>query len=228
MAVRWEPVTLATGTLEQMDLDALASLYQPGELGELQLYLRIDLEESDRPDVEAAVLELDQQLLSRGAKPWPGEGTIASLNWGNRTVYLRFTNNPFFLALAGALVAAATIIVGLAAMVNVMEDLGVPLPEVITSWADAITVAVAIALVVLVLRRFGIPLSLLAVGGFLIFALLQPDFAWKAIKWVARQVTDVIGGILDAFLRSEAAVPLLMVAAGGVGVYLVARRDRNG
>ena len=168
--------------------------------------------------------ELDQALLDRDAKPWPGEGTIASLHWDNRVVILRFTNNPFFVALAGLLVQAATVIVTLAALVRVMNDLGIPIPSVINTWADAIITAGAIAVIVLILRRFGIPLSLLAVGGFLIFTLLQPDFAWKAIKWLLKTIMDPIGDILKKFVQSDAAVPLLMVGAGVVGAYLVVRR----
>lgn len=209
------PVVLAEGTPEELaGLEILDELYEEGDLGELQLFIQA-VPEDGKADVEAAVEELDQALRERGALPWPGATRIASLDWPNRTVIFRFEQGVAFLAvLAAALVSAATAILAIALVVQSLERLGIPIPDVITDVADAIALAGTIAVGAILLRRLiPIPLSLLIGGGFLIFALLRPDLAWRAIKWVAERALDILErlGLQPA--------PLLMgLAAGAVSL----------
>ncbi len=212
---------LAQGPASGLDLiPTIDSLFADGDLGEVDLFLRPDLSDSDRSDVEQGVAELEMELLAAGALPWPGRSSIAILDWEKKTVRFLFLQGAAFLVVfASVLIKVATIVLAISLLVQGLEALGVPVPASISNITDAVSLIGAIAGGILLLRRFGIPLSILIPSGLLIFALLNPDIAFRILKWIAGTLGPALG----------INIPLL-VAAGvlGVGGLVLAAQGRGG
>lgn len=188
------PVVLGEGTPEELDnLDVLDTLYEEGDLGELQFFLQ-DKADDMRPEVEDSLEELEQELIGRGALPWPGATRITSIDWSTRTVSMRFVQGVGVLALVAAILLAVTYAALFANIfVRALEDFGIDVPDRIENVTDAAGLIAAIAGSIWILRLFlPIPLTWLIGGGLLIFTLLRPDFAWRALKWVGEQAMELM------------------------------------
>lgn len=212
---------LASGPASGLDIiAAVDNLFVDGDLGEIDLFLRPDLRDSDRADVEEGIAELEMELLAAGALPWPGRSTVAILDWDNKTVRFLFLQGvAFLLVLAGVLIKVATIVLAISLLVQGLETLGIPVPASISNLTDAVALIAAIAGGIVLLRRFGIPLTLLIPSGLLIFALLNPDVAFRILKWAKELLVDVFGPNI-----------LLLIAAGvlGIGGLALAAQGRGG
>ncbi len=203
------PVVLAEGTPEELEnLDVLDHLYDEGDLGELQFFLQ-ERAKDMRAEVEESLEELELDLIDRGALPWPGATRITSIDWSTRTVSLRFQQGVAFLALL-ALVLMTLISAALTFSIFVtgLEMFGIDVPDRIENIADVAGLIAAISAGVWLLGAFlPIPLPFLIGGGLLVFTLLRPDLAWRALKWVGEQVMS----LLD---KLGLHVPELAMAAG--------------
>lgn len=208
---------LAVGRVEDLAVvQQINDLFVDGELGEIQLFLQRDLDNSDRSDVAASVAELEQQMVDADVKPWPGRTKVVELDWPNRQVRVLFLQNtPALLAIIPIIISAATIALALSVLVDLLVQLGVPVPGVIVDIADAVTLVALIATGILILRRFGLPLTLLIPGGLLVFALLSPETAFRVLKWTRETLGAALG--LDPLLLGGAA------ALGIGGLFLVTR-----
>lgn len=215
------PQVLAEGPPEQLEnLGILDTLYKEGDLGEFQLFLQAD--DGMRSDVEQAIEELERELRAQGSLPWPGAARIASLDWPDRTVSLRFQQGtPLLLVLGGVLVAlaAAAVTAFPDPVVSALRAIGVDTsPEVVATVAGAVTLILGL----LILRGLPvfslIPLGLFIVGGLLIFTLLRPDLAWRAIKWVGQQVVGLLERLGMNPIPLAAAVGALVL---GGGLFLI-------
>lgn len=210
-------MVLAEGTPKELEnLDVLDTLYDEGDLGELQFFIEAD--EGMRGDVEEAMDELETQLLDRGALPWPGAARIASLDWPNRTIALRFQQGlGLMLTLGGILVAvaAALVMVFPEPVASALGAMGIDVsPEAVATVAGAVSLVVGlIALRGLPIFRL-LPLGLLVVGGLLIFTLLRPDLAWRAIKWVGQQVVGFLERLGMNPVKLAAAIGGLVLGGG--------------
>ncbi len=219
------------------DLEAINGLFQEGELGELQLFLRPELSDADRREVQEAVAELEAELEEEGALPWPGRSRIAELDWPNRTVRFFFQQGfPALLAILAIVLRVAAFALTIPLLVELLQSIGVSVPSSIEDVGGAVALIVAIAGSILVLRRLGLPLTLLIPGGLLVFALLQPDIAFRVLKWAREAVERAFGfdpllvgggavaalvGVGLAAQGRGAAVPLgLGVAAAGAGLAI--------
>lgn len=232
----WEQVLLAEGGPETLaDLERLDAFYDEGDLGEVQLYLQVDLPDSYEADVRRSLDELESQLRLRGAEPWPGEPRISSLDWPNKTVFLRFRQAaPFLLALGALLVALATIALGLALVLRSLDAVGVPVPEAVLDVADAVFLLAAIIAGIILLRRVPfvgrfLPLGALVGGGLLIFVLLAPDLAVRLFKWAWREVVlPVLRRVGEELVeRVGPVLGLLALALGGLLVFQALPRERE-
>ncbi len=207
------PVVLAEGTLEEMEnLEVLDALYDEGDLGEFQLFLQ-ERAKDMRGEVEESLDELEQELISRGALPWPGATRITTIDWSTRTVSMRFVQGAGVLILVAAiLLTLITAALTFSIFVSGLSAFGVPIPESIENIADVTGLLAAIVGGIWVLGAFlPIPLPFLIGGGLLIFTLLRPDLAWRALKWVGEQAMS----LLD---KLGLHVPELAMAAGA-GVF---------
>jgi|GEM_PF-3015508 len=207
------PLVLAEGTPEELEnLDVLDSLYDEGDLGELQLFLQENAS-GMREEVEESLDDLEQELIDRGALPWPGATRITSIDWSARTVYLRFQQGVGLMVVLGmVLLTLISAALAFDIFVTGLESFGIGVPERIETIADAAGLIAAIAAGIWLLRVFlPIPLPFLIGGGLLIFTLLRPDMAWRALKWVGQQALS----LLD---KLGLHVPELAMAAGA-GVF---------
>lgn len=207
------PVVLAEGTPEELEnLDVLDSLYDEGDLGELQLFLQENAS-GMREEVEESLEELEEELISRGALPWPGAPRITSIDWSTRTVSLRFQQGVGLLVVLGMLlVTLISAALAFDIFVGGLEIFGIHVPERIVTIADAAGLVAAIAAGIWLLKVFlPIPLPFLIGGGLLVFTLLRPDLAWRALKWVGEQAMS----LLD---KLGLHVPELAMAAGA-GIF---------
>lgn len=207
------PIVLAEGTPEELEnLDILDSLYDEGDLGELQFFLQ-DQANDMRTEVEESLDELEEDLIGRGALPWPGATRITSIDWSTRTVTMRFQQGvAFLIVLAMVMMTLISAALTFSIIIAGLESFGIDVPDTIENIADAAGLIAAISAAIWVLGAFlPIPIGLLIGGGLLVFTLLRPDLAWRAIKWVGEQALD----LLD---KLGVHVPELAMAAGA-GIF---------
>lgn len=214
---------LSQGTIQQLStLDEVNTLFEEGDLGELQLFLRNELEDSDRADVEDAIEEMEAELMNQGALPWPGRDRIATLDWPNRTVRLLFQQGfPLLLVLIAVMVIAAGLAVFTDEIADALRRVGIPVPESVETAVQATALFVAIATSIFLLRGLGLPLIALLGGGLLIFVLLSPETAFRVLKWSRETLGPAIG--FDPVQAGIGAVlgvggVLLLTQGGGFGV----------
>lgn len=203
--------TVVEGRIEDLALaETINRQFEEGDLGEVQFFLREELDNGDRGDVEKAMEELERQLIEGGALPWPGATRIAHLDWPNRTVRLLFMQGvAFLLVLVPTIIRIALIVASLPLLVDVLKLVGIPIPESVESIADALGLIGLIAASIFILRRLGLPLGLLIPGGLLIFALLAPETAFRVLKWSRDLIKEALG--IDLLLVGLGAA----LAAGG-------------
>ena len=97
-ATKLVPRTLAQGSLETLDLEEINKYYDEGDICELQLFLRDNI---DRDEAEEAVVALEMDLFRKGVLPWPGQTRLLFLDWENRTVHYYWQQGfPGLLAIA--------------------------------------------------------------------------------------------------------------------------------
>ena len=93
-----------------------------------------------------------------------------------------------------------------------LEIFGIDVPDRIENIADVAGLIAAISAGIWLLGAFlPIPLPFLIGGGLLVFTLLRPDLAWRALKWVGQQALS----LLD---KLGVHVPELAMA-GGAGIF---------
>lgn len=200
---------LGTGRVGDLtSLDQLNTLFQEGDLGEIQFFLRRDLADEDRGDVEDAIAELEAEMAEQDILPWPGRNRIALLDWPNRTVRLLFLQGfPALLALIPIIIRVAVVVATIPLLLDALNQIGVPVPEDIGTLAQAVLTIAAIAAGILLLRRLGLPLRFLIPSGLLVFALLAPETAFRVLRWSRDTIQSAFG--ID---------PLLAVLGAGVGI----------
>lgn len=205
---------LATGRVGDLtSLDQLNTLFQEGDLGEIQFFLRRDLGDEDRADVEEAIAELEAEMAAEGILPWPGRTRIALLDWPNRTVRLLFLQGfPALLALIPIIIRVALIVATIPLLVDLLGQIGEVVPDDIGTIGQAILTIAAIVTGIVLLRRLGLPLRFLIPSGLLVFALLSPETAFRVLRWSRETVQRALG--FDPLLVGIGAA----VAIGGVFV----------
>lgn len=213
---------LGTGRVGELtSLEQLNALFQEGDLGEIQFFLRRDLTDEDRGDVEDAIAELEAEMAEQDILPWPGRNRIALLDWPNRTLRLLFLQGfPALLALIPIIIRVAVVVATIPLLVDLLNQIGVSVPEDIGSLAQAVLTIAAIAAGILLLRRLGLPLRFLIPSGLLVFALLAPETAFRVLRWSRDTVRSAFG--VDPLLAG------LGAAVGIGGVFLGSRLGTGG
>lgn len=211
---------LRQGTIGNLSqIEQVNAMFEEGEFGELQLFLRDGLTDDDRPDIEESIAELELMLIETGALPWPGRRRIAELDWPKRTVRFFFLQGaPFLLVFAVVMIAAAAIAAFTDEIADVLRSVGIDVPASVENTVQAAALFVLIAGAVFLLARTGIPLFILIPGGLLVFALLAPDTAFRILKWSREAVQDTLGiDILPVAAGVALAAGGLFVASRGGG-----------
>lgn len=223
--------TVVEGRIGDLALaETINRQFAEGDLGEVQFFLRDDLTNGDRGDVEKAMAELEKELIEGGALPWPGATRIAHLDWPNRTVRLLFLQGAaFLLVLVPTLIRIALIVASLPLLVDLLGIIGVTVPQSIDDISGALGLIGAIAVGILLLRRLGLPLTLLIPGGLLIFALLAPETAFRILKWSRDALKEALGIDLlivglgaalaagGAFVATRGGTPAVLGGVAGIG-----------
>lgn len=207
------PQVLAQGTPEELrNLDILDTLYQEGDMGELQLFLTSDI---PLAEAQRALDNLEEALQEQGVVPWPGRTRIGEIE--GHTVRLLFVKRfglPGILVLV--LVAAVSAIVARfpGPVIAALRAVGIDAsPDAVRAIAGAVAVITGlIALRGLPLFSL-IPMSLFMVGGLLLFIYLA---GWRALKWVAEQAL----GVLEK-LGLDPKKLLMGLAVGAVSMVLL-------
>lgn len=213
---------LGTGTVGNLtSLDQLNALFQEGDLGEIQFFLRKDLGDEDRADVEEAIAELEAEMAAEDILPWPGRNRIALLDWPNRTLRLLFLQGfPALLALIPILIRIGFIAATIPVLLDLLEQIGITIPGDVGTLGQAVLTIAAIAAGILLLRRLGLPLRLLIPSGLLVFALLAPETAFRVLRWSRDTIQEAFG--IDPLLAG------LGAAVGIGGVFLGSRLGTGG
>ena len=209
---------MGSGTLKEIGkLENINKLYQPGDIGEMQLFLGSNAESLN--DVNDAAVELEKNLREQGMKPWPGRSKIVLVDWNARTVRLLFeatspkgVSGPRGVGILpviavggvmGAMMLASKIAFGISALIIVLNTIpGITVPSRITKIADAVLLITSMGAAYKILRNAKL-LRFLPGGakvwlfgsGLLIFVLLKPGLAWKALKYVTEKAADVLPDI---------------------------------
>jgi len=242
-----EPVVVArisTDDFSGLDqLDEAIEKFQPGDLGQINLPLDPEIAVGEeRQSFESDTSQLNNELLSSGLQPWPGETRIAELDWKNRSVRLLFRTagtvtrrgdiqltpavDPYYGMdygiFANVVRMTATRMGGQAAMRTLATSTGRTLRPVGARASLATqrrAIQTARASYKQGLRRgrftFTLPsLRLLVGGGALIFFALAPGKFIELLKWVGSKVGEAAK---DA---AKAAADAAKDALGGIGQAL--------
>ena len=178
-------------------------------------------------------------------KPWPNRRDIVMVDWPAKTVRLLFeatsagsgvrgVPQPVGIipviglgAVIGAMMLASRIAFGISALLTALKILGVPIPDRISRIADAVLLITSMGFAYKALRasRFArfVPKRLLLGGGLLIFILLKPGTAWKALKYTVKKAAGAAKAAAAAILPMELLIPV--VAVGGLLVFMLVRRS---
>jgi hypothetical protein len=230
---------MGSGTLKEIGkLENINKLYQPGDIGEMQLFLGSNAESLN--DVNDAAVELEKNLREQGMKPWPGRSKIVLVDWNARTVRLLFeatspkgVSGPRGVGILpviavggvmGAMMLASRIAFAISAGIVLLNMIpGVTVPSRITKIADAVLLITSMGFAYKALRaskmfRF-VPKRFLFGGGLLIFVLLKPGAAWAAFKYLTKGAKKLLPDFPNLG-------PLLIVgtAVGGLLAFTMLRR----
>jgi len=212
--------SMGQGSLKDIGkLENINRYYKPGDIGEMQLFLGPNADSLS--DVQQAAVELEENLRKQGMKPWPGRSKIVVVDWNARAVRLLFeatavkgVNGPAQQGVGiipviavggvmGAMMLASKIAFGISALIIVLNTIpGITVPSRITKIADAVLLITSMGAAYKILRNARL-LRLLPGGakvwlfgsGLLIFVLLKPGLAWKALKYVTEKAADVLPDI---------------------------------
>jgi hypothetical protein len=235
---------MGSGTLKDIGkLENINRLYKPGDIGEMQLFLGQNA--TDKGEVDKAARELESSLRKEGMKPWPNRRDIVTVDWPAKTVRLLFeavaapsgsgvrgVPQPVGIipviglgAVLGVMMLASRVAFGISALLVVLSKLGLPIPDRVSRIADAVLLITSMGFAFKALRasRFArfIPRRFLPVllgGGLLIFVLLKPGAAWKALKYVVKKAAEAAAAIFPM----ELLIPV--VAVGGLLAFMLVRR----
>ena len=218
---------MGSGTLKDIGkLENINRLYQPGDMGEMQLFLGPNA--TDRVEVNEAASELEKNLRKQGMKPWPNRREIVTVDWPARTIRLFFEAvavssgsgvrgvpqavgiSPVIGlgAVIGALMLASKIAFGISLILTALKAFGVPIPDRISRISDAVLLVTSMAFAYRYLRGVKflgkairmIPKRYLLGAGLLIFVLLKPGTAWKALKYVFRKAKEALPDMPNPWL----------------------------
>jgi hypothetical protein len=212
--------SMGQGSLKDIGkLENINRYYKPGDIGEMQLFLGPNADSLS--DVQQAAVELEENLRKQGMKPWPGRSKIVVVDWNARAVRLLFeatavkgVNGPAQQGVGiipviavggvmGAMMLASKIAFGISALIIVLNTIpGITVPSRITKIADAVLLITSMGAAYKILRNAKL-LRFLPGGakvwlfgsGLLIFVLLKPGLAWKALKYVTEKAADVLPDI---------------------------------
>ena len=216
--------SMGQGTLKEIGkLENINRYYKPGDIGEMQLFLGPNADSLS--EVQQAAVELEENLRKNGMKPWPGRSKIVVVDWNARAVRLLFeataakgVSGPAQQGVGilpviavggvmGAMMLASKIAFAISALIVVLNMIpGITVPSRITKIADAVLLITSMGAAYKILRnaRWAKPLmrmlpggatAWLFGGGLLIFILLKPGLAWKALKYVVEKAADALPDI---------------------------------
>ena len=230
--------SVGSGTLKDIGkLENINRYYQPGDIGEMQLFLGPNA--TSLSDVNEAATELEENLRKQGMKPWPNRSKIVLVDWNARTVRLLFEATPAkgvrgpspigvipviaVGGVVGAMMLASRIAFGISALITALNMIpGVTVPKRIAQIADAVLLITSMGFAYKILRgnrllRRISPKWIFG-GGLLIFVLLKPGTAWKAFKYTAGKVKDALPDVNFG--------PLMIagLAIGGLFAFTMFRR----
>ena len=231
--------SVGSGTLKDIGkLENINRYYQPGDIGEMQLFLGSNA--TSLSDVNEAAVELEKNLREQGMKPWPGRSKIVLVDWNARTVRLLFeatsargVSGPQGVGIIpviavggvlGAMMLASRIAFAISAGIVLLNMIpGVTVPKRINQIADAVLLITSMGFAYKALRaskmfRF-VPKRFLFGGGLLIFVLLKPGLAWKAFKYVAKKAKEALPD-----LPNLGPLVIVGVAVGGLLAFTMLRR----
>ena len=213
--------SMGQGTLKEIGkLENINRYYKPGDIGEMQLFLGPNADSLS--EVQQAAVELEENLRTQGMKPWPGRSKIVVVDWNARAVRLLFeataakgVSGPAQQGVGilpviavggvmGAMMLASKIAFAISALIVVLNMIpGITVPSRITKIADAVLLITSMGAAYRILRNARwvkpfmriVPKRYLFASGLLIFVLLKPGLAWKALKYVTEKAADVLPDI---------------------------------
>ena len=232
-----QPRLVATVDVEELsNLEYVDRHFEPGEHGEVRLFLDRDMATQDeRYGISRAADELEVELLREGMQPWQGE-PLVELDWNARTVHIRFvafeTDTPqgspsaFVMAaflIAPVMIRGAGFLVrsrGVASLLAKVPWVG-KLPTVVsrTPGASKVFSLVRKARKVPIVGK-ALGFAEIAGAGAAIWVMLDTNQRIEILKWpgkIARKATEALIGAVGA--------PIVIgIAAVGIGVVLLTRR----
>jgi len=239
---------MGSGTLKDIGkLENINKFYRPGDIGEMRLFLGENA--TDKGEVDKAARELESNLRKQGMKPWPNRRDIVMVDWPAKTVRLLFEAvaapstsgvrgipQPVGIlpviavgGVVGAFMLASRIAFAISALITVLKMFGVPVPNKISKISDAVLLITSMGIAYKFLRASRL-LKFLPGGaklwifgsGLLIFVLLKPGAAWKALKYIVKKAAEAAKAAAAAIFPMELLIPV--VAVGGLLAFMLLRR----
>ena len=231
-----QPRMVATVDVEELaNLEYVDRHFEPGEHGEIRLFLDRDLATQDeRYGISRAADELEAELLREGMQPWQGE-PLVEVDWSARTVHIRFvafeTDTPqgspgaFVMAaflIAPVMIRGASVVMRSGTVMKLLARIGGRFPTLGSNaaWASKVFSVVRSALTRIPGARRLLGIVEITGAGAAIWVMLDTNQRIEILKWpgkIARKATGALIGAVGA--------PIVIgIAAVGIGVVLLTRR----
>lgn len=244
-----QPRLVATVDVEELsNLEYVDRHFEPGEHGEIRLFLDRDLAtQEERYGISRAADELEAELLREGMQAWPEE-PLVELDWNARTVHIRFvafeTDTPqgspgaFVMAaflIAPVMIRGASVVMRSGSVARLLARIGGRFPTLgrNSAWASKVFSVVRSALRRSPFARKLLGIAEIAGAGAAIWVMLDTNQRIEILKWPGKMLAKGAGKVGEALLDrareliEEAGKPMIIgigVVAVGIGIVLLTRR----